>query len=416
MEAEDRVILHCDCNAFYASVELLSRPDLRDKPVAVCGDPANRHGIILAKNEHAKRFGVKTAETIWQARRKCPSLVLLPPHHELYKQYSERIYDIYARYTDQIEPFGLDEAWLDVTASQRIFGDGKMIADTLRRVVREETGLTISVGVSFNKVFAKVGSDYQKPDATTVLLRENYHNIIDTLPVSALLFVGASCSEILARLGIETVGELARCDVSLLRERLGRMGTMLHEYANGRDISPVTMMNEKRIPKSVGNGMTFRRDILTHDDALLALRTLAERVGIRLRRRGMQCRTLQLTVRDDQFRTRRRQTVLELPTSLSEELAEAAGRLLDTMWTEGLPIRMLTITGTRLVFDADVTEQISFFEEKKTGKRSRQMHLAQTLDSVRVRYGKDAVCPAVVLGNDMETRPVGDGEEEQEYE
>lgn len=187
----DRVILHCDLNCFFASVELLSHPDLRDIPTAVCGDPASRHGIILAKNEPAKRLGIQTAETIWQAKKKCPGLVLLPPHHGLYREYSRRVNTIYEQYTDLVEPFGIDESWLDITGSMHLFGgDPKAIADVLRRRLRQELGLTISVGVSFNKVFAKLGSDYKKPDATTVISRENWQDIVWPLPVGDLLFVG----------------------------------------------------------------------------------------------------------------------------------------------------------------------------------------------------------------------------------
>ena len=194
----DRIILHCDCNCFYASCELLSHPDLRQLPVAVCGDPTERHGIILAKNEPAKRCGVKTAETIWKAKQKCPGLILLPPHHRLYAEYSKKINAVYGEYTDLVEPFGIDESWLDVTNSLHLFGgDAKALADTLRGRIKREFGLTISVGVSFNKVFAKLGSDYKKPDATTVIARGNWRDIVFPLPVGDLLFVGRSAQELL---------------------------------------------------------------------------------------------------------------------------------------------------------------------------------------------------------------------------
>ncbi|MGN0968552.1 MAG: DNA polymerase IV, partial [Oscillospiraceae bacterium] len=199
----ERTILHCDLNGFFASVELLSHPELRDRPVAVCGDPESRHGIILAKNEPAKRYGVKTAETIWQARSKCPDLVLLPAHHGEYRKYSKLINALYERYTDLVEPFGIDESWLDVTGSMHLFGgSGKAVADRLRREVRETFGLTISVGVSFNKIFAKLGSDYKKPDATTVITRENFREIVWPLPVTDLLFVGRSAAGVLAKYGV----------------------------------------------------------------------------------------------------------------------------------------------------------------------------------------------------------------------
>ena len=232
----DRVILHCDLNCFYASVELLSHPDLRDVPVAVCGDPSSRHGIILAKNEPAKQFGVKTAETIWQAKKKCPDLVLLPPHHKLYREYSRKVNAIYDEYTDLVEPFGIDESWLDVTHTLHLFGgDAKALADTLRQRMKQELGLTLSVGVSFNKVFAKLGSDYKKPDATTVISRENWQSIVWPLPVGDLLYVGGAARKLLKQYGVETIGQLAACPQDMLETLMGKMGTQLHAYANGLD-------------------------------------------------------------------------------------------------------------------------------------------------------------------------------------
>ena len=230
----DRVILHCDLNCFFASVELLSHPDLRDIPTAVCGDPASRHGIILAKNEPAKRLGIQTAETIWQAKKKCPGLVLLPPHHGLYREYSRRVNAIYEQYTDLVEPFGIDESWLDITGSMHLFGgDPKAIADALRRRLRQELGLTISVGVSFNKVFAKLGSDYKKPDATTVISRENWQDIVWPLPVGDLLFVGRAAGRVLHQYGVETIGQLAACSPQMLETLLGKLGLQLHGPPGG---------------------------------------------------------------------------------------------------------------------------------------------------------------------------------------
>ena len=235
----DRIILHCDLNCFYASVELLSHPDLRDVPVAVCGDPSSRHGIILAKNEPAKQFGVKTAETIWQAKKKCPDLVLLPPHHDLYREYSKKVNAIYDEYTDLVEPFGIDESWLDVTHSLHLFGgDAKALADTLRQRMKRELGLTLSVGISFNKVFAKLGSDYKKPDATTLISRENWKEIVWPLPVGDLLYVGGAARKLLKQYGVETIGQLAGCKQDMLEALMGKMGVQLYEFANGLDDVP----------------------------------------------------------------------------------------------------------------------------------------------------------------------------------
>lgn len=254
----DRVILHCDLNCFFASVELLRYPALRDVPVAVCGDPESRHGIVLAKNEAAKQLGVKTAETIWQARQKAPHLITLPPHHGLYREYSQKVNAIYGQYTDLVEPFGIDESWLDITGSMHLFGgDGKAIADQLRQRLREELGLTISVGVSFNKIFAKLGSDYKKPDATTVIDRDNWQRIVWPLPVGDLLGVGRSTQKLLRQYGVETIGQLAAFPRETLETLMGKHGAQLHDYANGQENSPVRPQHEAEPVKSVGNGTTF---------------------------------------------------------------------------------------------------------------------------------------------------------------
>lgn len=278
-----RVILHCDLNSFFASVELLEHPELREKPVAVCGNPSTRHGIILAKNEAAKHFQVKTAETIWQARKKCPDLILLPSHHHKYRHYSKLVNGIYQRYTDLVEPFGIDESWLDVTGTLHLFGkNGRELADELREVIRTELGLTISVGVSYNKVFAKLGSDYKKPDATTVIAPSNWQSIVWPLPVSDLLFVGRASQRILHRYGIETIGQLAHADRAMLEEVMGKQGAQLHDYAWGRGDNPVRPAGNRPPPKSIGNGMTFRHNLTNWDEIRSGLDLLCDSVAVRL--------------------------------------------------------------------------------------------------------------------------------------
>ena len=223
-----RVIFHCDLNCFFASVELLDKPALWDVPVAVCGDPKSRHGIILAKNEPAKKRGVQTAEAVWQAKKKCPVLVLLPPHHELYEVYSRRVNEIYGRFTDLVEPFGIDESWLDVTGSLHLFGgDARALADRIRATVKAETRLTVSVGVSFNKVLAKLGSDLKKPDATTVIPPEGWRDIVWPLPVGDMPFAGRSTQRVLGQYGIQTIGQLAACPEEMAEQLLGKMGGQL---------------------------------------------------------------------------------------------------------------------------------------------------------------------------------------------
>ena len=281
----DRVIFHCDLNCFYASAELLDHPELRHLPVAVCGDPASRHGIILAKNEPAKAFGIKTAETIWQARKKCPRLVLLPAHHDKYREFSRQVNQLYQEYTDLVEPFGIDESWLDITGSMHLFGgDPKAIADALRRRLRQELGLTISVGVSFNKVFAKLGSDYKKPDAVTVFGREQMESVIWKLPAQALLFVGPHTEKTLEKFGIHTIGDIARMELPAMRRMLGKTGEALWTYANGLDHSPVAAAGAGEPPKTIGNSTTLPHDVTSEEEVRRVLLELAESVASRLRR------------------------------------------------------------------------------------------------------------------------------------
>ena len=397
----DRVILHCDCNAFYASVETLLRPELEKVPMAVCGDPESRHGIILAKNERAKKFGVATAETIWQAKRKCPGLVLVPPHRGEYVRYSRLVNEIYQRYTDQVEPFGIDESWLDVTGSQNLFGTGPEIADEIRRTVREELGLTVSVGVSFNKVFAKLGSDYKKPDATTVISRENFRRIVWPLPVGALLYVGKAAQETLAQLQVRTVGQLAASDRALVAKRLGKMGEMIHDYANGLDESPVRAADDTREIKSVGNGMTYRRNLVGLEDIRLAVLTLSDSVSARMRRHGVKCRTVQVLIRDPGFKSISRQRALPAPTHLGREIAEAALAIIRDAWDLRAPIRMITITGANLTDAGGAGEQLSLCAPPDDKSREKRERLEAAMDGIREKFGQDAIGPAGVLGNDI---------------
>ena len=251
----ERVVLHCDCNSFFASVETALHPEYAGVPMAVCGSTEDRHGIVLAKNELAKKYGIKTAETVYSAKKKCPELVIASPHYDKYSEYSAMVNAIYAKYTDMIEPFGIDESWLDVTASQKLFGTGEEIAELIRREVKETIGITVSIGVSFNKVFAKLGSDYKKPDAITVINHKNFRDIVFPLPVGDLLFIGKKTEIALASMGIKTIGDLAAASPELLRMRLGKAGEMIYHYARGEDESPVSVVREAA--KSVGNGFTF---------------------------------------------------------------------------------------------------------------------------------------------------------------
>lgn len=388
----ERVILHCDLNCFFASVELLRYPALRDVPVAVCGDPESRHGIVLAKNEAAKQLGVKTAETIWQARQKAPHLITLSPHHGLYREYSRKVNAIYGQYTDLVEPFGIDESWLDITNSMHLFGgDGKAIADQLRERLREELGLTISVGVSFNKIFAKLGSDYKKPDATTVIDRGNWQAIVWPLPVGDLLGVGRSTQKLLRQYGVETIGQLAAFPRQTLETLLGKHGTQLHDYANGLENSPVRPQHEAEPVKSVGNGTTFPQNLTRWEEVRSGLAVLSDSVAGRLRRQGLYCGGVALTIRNAQFRQFSRQVRLDTPTHLQKDIYQTALALARQSWHAPDPIRALTVTALYLTDSADSFQQLDLLDGAAAQREEKQERLEQAMDAIRGKYGKGAI-------------------------
>ena len=393
----DRIIFHCDLNSFYASVELLSHPELRHLPVAVCGDPASRHGIILAKNEPAKAFQVKTAETIWQAKKKCPDLVLLPAHHGLYSDLSRKVNSLYEEYTDLVEPFGIDESWLDVTGTLHLFGgDARALADRLREEMRSSFGLTISVGVSFNKVFAKLGSDYKKPDATTVISRENFKQIVWPLPVTDLLFVGRAAARVLRQYGVSTIGDLAVFDRGALIELLGKQGGPLWEYANGLEHSAVAPAGTYTPPKSVGNGETFPRNLIRRDEVGRGVAMLADQVAVRLRRHGMKASTLQVTIRDPKFHDICRQRPLPAPANTARELSQAAMDIIARSWKSNAPIRAITLTAHNLIPEGEAAVQLDLFQSSAPQRRERVETLERTMDAIRSKYGRKAVTVAVL--------------------
>ena len=397
----ERIILHCDLNSFYASVELLDKPALWEVPVAVCGDPKTRHGIILAKNEPAKKYGIQTAETVWQAKKKCPGLVLLPPHHDLYKMWSVRVNDIYERFTDLIEPFGIDESWLDVTGSLHLFGgDAEKLANKIRKTVKNEIGLTISVGVSFNKVFAKLGSDMKKPDATTVIPADGWQNIVWPQPLGNLLYAGRAATQTLKKYGVETIGQLAACDPAMPEQLLGKMGRQLWEYANGLDKSPVKPRHAADPVKSVGNGTTFPDDLVRWEQICAGLMPLCDSVAARLRRHGLWAGGVQLTIRDPQFKSITRQKRLPQSSHLASELAAACLELVQANWRPVTkPIRMLTVTALSLT-EEPLGIQQSFFDDTPVPDEKRE-RLEASLDAIRKKYGQQAVGPASTVKNQL---------------
>lgn len=403
MPDKERVIFHVDCNAFYASVEETLHPELKKVPMAVCGDPENRRGIILAKNELAKGFGVKTAETIWQAKQKCPGLVFAPPRHPLYREYCEKVNAIYEKYTDQVERFGIDESYLDVTGSLHLFGGrAEVLAHEIRQRIPRETGLTVSVGVSFNKTFAKLGSDYKKPNAVTVISRENYREVVWPLPASALLFVGKTTAQHLAQMNIHTIGDLARTDEAWLRTSLGKMGESLYLHANGLDDSPVAHVGDQSAVQSIGHGMTFRRNLLTDADIKTAVTALSDSVARRMRRDGVKCMTVQVTIKDTDLKVITRQKATQRPTHLAGDLVGISVELIKESWKPNIPIRMLTITAMRLIPEDEVVEQISFFDERSIVERSdKRERLEKTMDAIRDKFGAQSIQPGSIVSDDL---------------
>lgn len=395
----DRTILHCDMNGFFASVELLDYPHLRHVPMAVCGSPDHRHGIILAKNEIAKKYGVTTAETLWQARKKCPDLQVVPPHHEKYVHYSNLINDIYQQYTDMVEPFSVDESWLDVTASRRLFGTGREIADTIRARVKSELGLTLSAGVSYNKIFAKMGSDYKKPDATTEITRDNYKDLLWPLDIGEMFFVGRATANKLRSLGIKTIGELAVSNRYTISNLLGKHGGTIYDYANGLDTTPVLKFNEREKIKSVGNGTTFRRDLESEDDIRTAIVGLSDTVATRLRKHQVKCFGVKVDIKDPSLKTISRQQQLENPTNLTEVIANTAMTIVHNSWNMRNPIRMLTITGINLC-DENQAQQISLFASESISTEKGEK-VERAMDDIRQKFGTDIINFGSVISNDI---------------
>lgn len=395
----DRIILHCDMDSFFASVELLDYPELKEKPVAVCGNPKNRHGIILAKNTAAKKFKIRTAETVWQARKKCPDLILLPPHHYKYKEYSTRINEIYLRFTDMVEPFSVDESWLDVTASQHLFGSGKEIADTIRKTIKEELGLTVSIGVSYNKIFAKMGSDYNKPDGTTVITRENYKELLWSMDVHEMFFVGKATAEKLNRSGIHTIGDLAQSNRQFLITLLGKHGGMLYDYTNGLDTSPVRLFSDQEKIKSVGNGITFRRNLTNLDDIKTAVTSLSDTVSSRLRKNKMKCYGIKIDIKDPDFKVISRQKQLSTPTNLESDIFQTSMEIIRNSWNSNHPIRLLTITAINLC-EEDEDIQLSFFDNFSAQKEKSEK-VERTIDDIRAKFGNDSITFGRILKNDI---------------
>ena len=380
----DRVVLHSDCNCFYASVELLHHLELRGKPVAVGGDPESRHGIILTADYTAKKYGVKTGMALWQAKQLCPDITFLPPRMDLYLRFSRMAQEIYADYTDLREPFGCDESWLDVTASATLKGDGELIAKEISNRMKSELGITVSIGVSYNKIFAKLGSDYKKPDAITTMYRNEFREKVWSLPASDSLYVGRRTAKKLNSIGVKTIGELAMMDEKLLVSLLGKMGSVLWGFANGYDNSPVRKENTHAAIKSVGNSTTTPRDLTTDEDVKIIIYVLSESVAARLRENGFRCRTVEISIRDNELYSFTRQCKVHNATNITEEIAREAYWLFKENYNWHKPIRSVGVRGADLVTDY-YFEQLDMFTD--AAMREKQMKVDAAVDDIRRRFG-----------------------------
>ena len=384
----DRVILHCDLNNFFASVSLLSNVTLYNLPVAVCGSVEARHGIVLAKNEIAKAYGVKTAEAIWEAKLKCPDLVTLPPDYKKYNEYSLLARKIYERYTDLVEPFGIDECWLDVTGSTRVFGSGEEIAYRIKNEIKNELGITASVGVSFNKVFAKLGSDMKKPDAVTVISRENFKEKVWPLPVGDLLFIGKNTAEKLRSSGVFTIGDVAICEENMLSRLLGKNGLMLKTYATGEDISPVTPPREDDMPKSIGRSVTPDHDIKDREEVWRIFLEISEDISRQLHAKDLYASCVQVHTRDTSLNIKEFGKTFSTPSNISIMLAKRALSIFEDNYKWSLPLRSVGFRVTGLKND-NVAIQQDIFGDVNEDKKAELIE--DSILTLRKKFGEDSI-------------------------
>ena len=397
----DRVILHSDMNCFYASVEMMLNPSLRGKAVAVCGATEDRHGIVLAKSELAKKAGVKTGMVNWEAQRVCPNLILVPPHYDQYLKFSKLAHQIYYRYTDLVEPFGMDECWLDISGSS-IFGTGLEVAEEIRKSMREELGLTVSVGVSFNKIFAKLGSDMKKPDAITVIDKESFKDKVWKLPASDLLYVGHATTQKLERYGIHTIGQLAKVEPNILKTWFGVNGLKLWQYANGTDVSQVMQKDYVSPIKSIGHGTTCVADLETEDEVWKVMLGLSQDIGQKLRVHELEAKGVQITVRNSDLCFRQYQCQLEKSSQNATEIARTGFSLLQNKHVWSGPIRAVTIRAINLQPKAK-TVQLDLFDDAL--KRERMERLDKAMDDIKRRFGKHSIFPAALMGETKMPQP-----------
>ena len=403
----ERVILHCDINHCYAQIEEMKYPELKEVAMAVGGHEESRHGIILTKNLLAKKYNIKTGESLREALKKCPDLLIVHPHYDDYLYYTEKVKDIYREYSDRVESFGLDEAWIDCTESVKIFGSGKEIAQIIQKRVLEEVGLTVSIGVSFNKIFAKLGSDMMKPMGLVVIDRDNFKETAWNLPVEDLLYVGRSTQIKLNLFGIKTIGDLAQFDIVALKRNLGKMGEIIWYFANGYDNSEVAITGTTSEIKSIGNGITTPKDITTFEEAKLVFYVLCESVASRAKEKGFVGKCISIHLRNTELKSISRQYKFENATNITEEMMPIILMLLKENYDFSIPLRSITITLSHLL-NEDCQVQCSLFESNSKHQKGYDLEL--TLDKIRSTYGFSSVKRCSMLLDEQLTsfNPKGD--------
>lgn len=389
----ERTILHVDLNNFYASVECSINPSIKDYPVAVGGNESERHGIILASNYHAKAFGIKTGSSIREAISICPDIIIVPPSFHIYSEISKRVREIFYKYSDKVEPFGIDEAWIDVTNSLLLYKSALNIAQLISQEIKDTFNLTVSIGISFNKIFSKLGSDYKKPDAITIITRENYKEIVWPLPVEDLMFVGKANKAKLNKLGIYTIGELANKNYDFLKINLGKMGEIIYYFANGFDNSEVAHKDDYTLPKSVGNSITTKVDINNLLEAKIVIFILSESIATRLKELDLMGSTISISYRDANLETLSRQVKLENPCDTTDLIAENAIMLLDDNYDFNIPLRSLGVAVSSLVSKFN-NEQINFFYDNQ-----KEYDKDIAIRNIKEKYGNDKIKRANSLVN-----------------
>ena len=392
----ERAILHSDLNCFYASVEMMLDPSLRGKAVAVCGSTEDRHGIVLAKSEKAKKAGIKTGMVNWEARQLCKDLIVVPPQYDQYLKYSKLTQAIYQRYTDLIEPFGMDECWLDVTGSRMVCGDAMSIAENIRRSVREELGLTVSIGVSYNKIFAKLGSDMKKPDAITEIRKDTFMEKVWPLHCSEMIYCGRATTAKLAKFGIHTIGDVAQTDPNFLKQLLGVNGVALWRYANGTDSSRVMHRDFVSPVKSVGHGITCVSDLENEEEVWKVILALCQDVGHRLRLHELSARGVQIAVRGNDLFGSQFQCKLPFKTQLPSEIGSAAFHLFQERYRWSSKVRAVTVRAIDLV-PQNEADQLTLFVDNE--KRTRREKLEDAIEELRGRFGKHAITYGILMGD-----------------